>query len=244
MRRTGLRIGEVVTLSFDCLYIDSNKNPFLKVPLGKLHNERLVPLDEKTVDLIRKIQSATQKQAQNPRPPYLVRSRVREKLSAAMLRIRFDKIVGDLRKNEHEPINPHRFRHSYATELLNAGMSLESVMTLLGHRSIQSTLRYAAVTQKNILEEYQTARKNLHNTYGKLTERFGDFESRSPLSIDQSLTDAMTLLQNEQKELPPSLRSTTNRILARLRRLKGEIHTLLRNANGSREDKNRYKKAS
>lgn len=244
MRRTGLRIGEVVSLSFNCLYIDSNKRAFLKVPLGKLHNERLVPLDDKTVDLIRKIQSATQKKAQDPKPPCLVRSRVRENISVAMLRIRFEQIVGDLRKNEPDPINPHRFRHSYATELLNAGMSLESVMTLLGHRSIESTLRYAAVTQKSILEEYQIARKNLHNTYGKLTERFFDFESPSPLSIDQSLTDMMTLLQNEQKELLPSLRRKTNRILARLRRLKGEIQTLLRDANKSKGDKNRYKKGS
>jgi site-specific recombinase XerD len=244
MRKTGLRIGEVVSLSFDCLYIDSNKRAFLRVPLGKLHNERLVPLDDKTVKIIRKIQLATKKKAKHSKPSFLLRGRRRETLSVDMLRLRFGQVVGDLRKKDQDPINPHRFRHSYASELLNAGMSLESVMQLLGHRSIESTLRYAAVTQKNIIEEFQTARHKLHNTYGELTERFFNFDSPSPLSIDQSLNDAMTLLQNEQKELLPEDQRKTNRIIARLRRLKAEIQTLRRDTHGSGRDKNRYKKAS
>lgn len=52
------------------------------------------------------------------------------------------------------PVVSHRLRHSYATELLNAGMSLISIMKLLGHRSIHMTMRYAAVTQDTVVREY------------------------------------------------------------------------------------------
>ena len=40
---------------------------------------------------------------------------------------------------------PHSLRHTFATQLLNAGASLEVVKELAGHRSLQMTLRYPAV---------------------------------------------------------------------------------------------------
>lgn len=39
-------------------------------------------------------------------------------------------------------LHPHDFRHSGATLLKNAGMSLEDVSTLLSHESTDTTKRY------------------------------------------------------------------------------------------------------
>ena len=50
MRRTGLRIGELRNLTLDCLEEDLYGNHFMKVPLGKLNNERVIPLDPETVE--------------------------------------------------------------------------------------------------------------------------------------------------------------------------------------------------
>src|SRR5207249_6472810 len=35
--------------------------------------------------------------------------------------------------------NPHRFRHSFASDMIRAGMSLPALMQLMGHAGIQTT---------------------------------------------------------------------------------------------------------
>ena len=48
MRATGLRIGECLDLSADCLQLVGKQQAALHVPLGKLHSERWVPVDRET----------------------------------------------------------------------------------------------------------------------------------------------------------------------------------------------------
>lgn len=48
----------------------------------------------------------------------------------------------------------HCLRHTFATELLNAGMSLPCLQQVLGHSSIEMTLRYARLTDKTREQEY------------------------------------------------------------------------------------------
>ncbi|HUT36942.1 MAG TPA: tyrosine-type recombinase/integrase [Planctomycetota bacterium] len=52
--------------------------------------------------------------------------------------------------------NIHALRHSFATRLLNEGIGLAVVRKLLGHRNMQSTLRYAEVTDATIKRELLT----------------------------------------------------------------------------------------
>ncbi len=48
----------------------------------------------------------------------------------------------------------HSLRHTFASELLNAGMRLECLQLLLGHRDIEMTRRYARLTDRSREEEY------------------------------------------------------------------------------------------
>lgn len=54
----------------------------------------------------------------------------------------------------HRGYTCHTLRHTFATELLNAGMRLECLQVLLGHRCIEETRRYARLTDKTREEEY------------------------------------------------------------------------------------------
>jgi site-specific recombinase XerD len=55
---------------------------------------------------------------------------------------------------EHKDYCLHCLRHTFATELLNAGMRIECLQQLLGHSSIEMTLRYARLSDKTREQEY------------------------------------------------------------------------------------------
>jgi site-specific recombinase XerD len=54
----------------------------------------------------------------------------------------------------HKGYTLHCLRHTFASEVLNAGMHLEAVQVLLGHSSAEVTRRYARLTDKTREEEY------------------------------------------------------------------------------------------
>jgi hypothetical protein len=48
-------------------------------------------------------------------------------------------------------------RHTYATSMLRAGVSLPALMKLLGHRTANMTLRYVEITQQDLQREFHLA---------------------------------------------------------------------------------------
>lgn len=54
-------------------------------------------------------------------------------------------------------VTPHQLRHTWATELANAGMSLQALMALLGHVTPQMTLRYATLASPTLRDAYDQA---------------------------------------------------------------------------------------
>jgi integrase/recombinase XerD len=55
---------------------------------------------------------------------------------------------------QHKGYTIHSLRHTFASELLNAGMRLECLQLLMGHHTIEMTRRYARLTDKSREEEY------------------------------------------------------------------------------------------
>jgi integrase len=53
--------------------------------------------------------------------------------------------------------NPHRFRTTFASDMIRAGMSLPALMKLMGHANIQTTLLYVSVTPQDVYLEYARA---------------------------------------------------------------------------------------
>jgi site-specific recombinase XerD len=53
--------------------------------------------------------------------------------------------------------NPHRFRHTFASDMLTAGVSLPALMQLMGHANIQTTLVYIQLTPQDVYRQYARA---------------------------------------------------------------------------------------
>lgn len=51
--------------------------------------------------------------------------------------------------------HPHRFRRTFATDMLNRGARIEEVMVLMGHTKIETTLIYCNIKQDNVRECYR-----------------------------------------------------------------------------------------
>ena len=77
----------------------------------------------------------------------------REKLSYPMARVLFIKYMQKAGLS-HKGYTLHCLRHTYASELLNAGMRLECLQVLLGHQDIEMTRRYARLTDNTRKTEY------------------------------------------------------------------------------------------
>jgi integrase len=158
-RATGLRIGELVDLEMDCVHEIPGQGVWLKVPLGKLNSERMVPLDEETVAVIDRIVAHRSPGRALPHPrtgqptDFLLTHHGR-RVTVCHLR----EVIRRVARDAGLPhITPHQLRHTYATALVNAGVSLQSLMALLGHVSAEMSLRYGRLFDATVKAEYERA---------------------------------------------------------------------------------------
>jgi len=186
MRLTGLRIGELMSLELNCIRHDNLGNQFLKVPLGKLKTERLVPLNKKALKTIKKIQK---NKGMPKNRAFLLETENGNKTSYEKYSTALKEVSTGLETNG--TVVTHRLRHSYATSLLDGGMSLVGIMKLLGHNDISMTLRYAEITQHNVREQYFQAILHIEKRYPNILNNIKP-EKTHPSEI---LNEAIHLIQ-------------------------------------------------
>jgi integrase len=158
-RSCGLRIGELLDLELDCVHEVPGAGSWLKVPLGKLDTERMVPIDEDILALIDNIIELRDHGRPLPHPRYrrpaqFLFTHHGRRLAQGAVRAELDR-AADLAGLEH--ITPHQLRHTYATALVNAGVSLQALMALLGHMSAEMSLRYGRLFDTTVRTEYERA---------------------------------------------------------------------------------------
>ena len=213
MRKTGIRVGELTALKYDCLQTNINQHSFLKVELGKLYTERLVPLHDDTVQLIKQIQEETARFCENPEK--LIHLEDGRKPLVRDFMLAFNDITYGF--NTVKPIVSHQLRHTFACEMLNCGMSLIVLKEILGHKDIKMTLQYASVTQGTIREEFIKAYTIISKQY-----ELPALQSSTKFCPVRALDEIISYLKkvssiniNEHKDL--------NLISRRLYRIKNEL---------------------
>jgi integrase len=155
IRHTGMRIGECVDLSFDCLRSTGPDQWAVHIPLGKLKTERMVPVDSFVRDLVYRLRFF---RSLDPLPAdgRLFARRHGKEAIVHQLRYYLHQVCFSLELPTR--IVPHQFRHTYASEMLRAGVGFPALMKLLGHTDPGMTLCYLEVAAADLQREFQLAR--------------------------------------------------------------------------------------
>lgn len=232
MRATGIRIGECLHLTAGCLRHLGEKEWAIHVPLGKLHTERWVPVDDGVRYLIDRILSLRRENAAlcapvNPCDWLLPRTR---NLKTAYFRIRRVLTTAAQQAGCSTPVLPHQLRHSYATEMLRAGVSFPAVKELLGHKSLRMTLRYVQVSQNDLQREFHAARQKLeaNRLYLPLLITTTEPNHNAGMSaVFESMATSRHLLEMYRRQLPEGkLRRKIERLANRLLKVTAELEAL------------------
>ena len=141
---TGMRIAELLSISLrDVVKGDSR----LKI-MGKGRRERIVFMGDEAraalenyISIRSHFKPSTDKLFLNARGRALDPRGVRYRLSLLQKK-----------KGLSVSLHPHKFRHSFATDLLNSGADIRAVQEMLGHKSISSTQIYTGVSRDRLRE--------------------------------------------------------------------------------------------
>ena len=155
LRHTGMRIGECADLAYDCLHNVGPDRWAIHVPLGKLKTERMIPVDSFVCELVQRLRFF---RSFDPLPAddrLLARHKGKQTLIKQLRPYLSDAAaaVGISKR-----IVPHQLRHTYATEMVRAGVSLPALMTLLGHVKAEMTMKYVQVAGNDLQREFHLAR--------------------------------------------------------------------------------------
>jgi len=144
--RTGLRIGELLQLTMDDVRLVENK--ILIWEGEKNATGRTVCLSQDARDALRQWFYC-----RNPEIANVFYGRGRQSLGYMASRSMLQKYL-EKAGLAGRCYTLHSLRHTFATDLLNAGMRIECLQQLLGHSSLQMTLRYARLSDQTREQEY------------------------------------------------------------------------------------------
>ncbi len=170
LARTGMRASELADLDADAV-VRIGAGHWLHIPLGKLHNDRYVPLHPQLVELLAAWTAAN-----------LEHIRCHKRLAAdhrgPLDRHVIARIVHRVGRAAGVPgVHPHRLRHTLATQAINRGMRLEAIAALLGHQKMEMTLIYAKIANRVVADEYAAVSAKIDALYGQPPDLPADYET-------------------------------------------------------------------
>jgi integrase len=138
---TGLRLSEQYRLAWDCIDFERRT---LTIPLSKNSELRHVPLNDDAIAALRAARKCCNDQ------PFVFLNRYGQRLVSP--REWFDPAV---KAAGLKDFTWHCLRHTFASRLVMAGVDLRTVQELMGHKTIQMTVRYAHLAPKHQLAAVQ-----------------------------------------------------------------------------------------
>ena len=150
---SGCRVSEIISLKVS----DLQNNNHSAIVTGKGRKQRTVFFEEKSREALKEYLE-DRKKVLNDNKKETSALFINQKgfpLSVSGLRYILNRYSGAEGTNHH--INPHAFRHTFATHLLSNGADVRMVQEMLGHSSISTTQRYTHITTERLIDIYNKA---------------------------------------------------------------------------------------
>lgn len=158
LARTGMRIGELCALDSDPV-VQIGDCHWLRIPVGKLRNDRYIPLHP---HLVSDIDTHRQDNADH----IAVHGVLLADKTGRIDRHRASRMVRRIAKKAGVGhVHPHQLRHTLATQAINRGMRLEAIAALLGHRTLEMTMTYARIADRTVADEYFSVTDQIETLY-------------------------------------------------------------------------------
>lgn len=168
LARTGMRRGELLGLSIDAV-VQIGSAFWLRTPVGKLHNDRYIPLHPNLKELLDDWLAG--------RPDTLRSDLMFCDRGRPIPSTRVDRAVERAAQAAGiGHVHPHQLRHTLATQAINRGMSLEAIAALLGHKSLTMTMVYARIADRTVAEEYFSVTEKVEALYDQPRQLHADDE--------------------------------------------------------------------
>lgn len=169
LARTGMRASELADLDADAIVLIGTGH-WLRIPLGKLRNDRYVPLHPELVILLTAWTAANLDHIRSSR-------RLIADHRGPLNRHHVGRIVRRVGRAADVDVHPHQLRHTLATQAINRGMRLEAIAALLGHRKMEMTLIYARIANRVVADEYAAVSAKIDTLYGQQPELPANYET-------------------------------------------------------------------
>jgi site-specific recombinase XerD len=125
---------------------------------GKGNKERMLPLP---ADTIQALQNYLYLERPLTNSPYLFVSLKGRQRGRPMTPAGIRSLFRHHRRQSQVPrANPHRFRHTFGSDMVRAGVSLPALMRLMGHAHIHTTMLYIEISPQDVWREYSRALQN------------------------------------------------------------------------------------
>jgi integrase/recombinase XerD len=169
MWHCGMRVSEVLDLRVEDIDLSGRK---LFIECGKAGKDRVIYISETTAAALGEYLA----NRRHPDSPYLFTGR-HGPLDPRGIADRFRRY----RERCGVHATPHRLRHTFASQMLAAGMSITSLQRYMGHERLSTTLIYAEVSDPMLQRDYYRGAATFDPASADLARKFLDLPQKDEL---------------------------------------------------------------